>query len=212
MKPLVLTSLAALALTPGLAAAAPQPPPGAYAIDMAHASLNFRISHLGLSHYTARFTRIRAKLAFDPAKPQAQSITAVIDANSLQTNYPEPAKLNFDKQIEKEFLETAKFPTISFRSTKVEPTGPTTAKVQGELTLHGVTRPVTLEVSYNGGYPAGGFDPMGARVGFSAHGVIKRSAFGITYGLPPAGTTLGVGDEIEVAIEAEFTQPGAAKK
>src|ERR1700712_2630031 len=100
MKALALAALAALASTPGLAAAPqPSPPPGAYAVDMAHGSLNFRISHLGLSHYTARFTRMSAKLAFDPAHPQAQSVTADIDANSLQTNYPDPAKLNFDAQI-----------------------------------------------------------------------------------------------------------------
>jgi polyisoprenoid-binding protein YceI len=213
MKPLALAAFAALALTPALAtAAAPAkpPPPGPYSVDMSHASLNFRVSHLGLSHYTARFTKMKAKLAFDPAQPQAQSVTAVIDANSLQTNYPDPAKLNFDAQIEKEFLETSKFPTITFKSTKVDVTGPKTAKVAGDLTLRGVTKPVTLDVTYNGGYPAGGFDPMGSRIGFSGHGVIKRSDFGITYGLPPAGTNLGVGDEIDVTIEAEFTQPGPA--
>jgi polyisoprenoid-binding protein YceI len=213
MKRLVLT--AAVALAPSLAAAAAspaEPPPGAYSIDMAHASLNFRINHLGLSHYTARFTRMKATLTFDPAKPQAQSVTAVIDAKSLQTNYPEPGKLNFDKQVAGEFLEAAKFPTITFRSRKIETTGPKTAKVTGDLTLHGVTKPVTLEVTYNGGYPAGGFDPMGSRIGFSAHGVIHRSEFGVRYGLPPPGTTLGVGDEIDVAIEAEFTQLGPKAK
>jgi len=209
MKPLALASLAALALVPATAStAAPMPPPGPYSVDMAHASLNFRINHMGLSRYTARFTRMKARLVFDPAHPADQSVTATIDANSLQTNYPEPAKLNFDRQIEKEFLETAKFPTITFRSTKVTPTGPATAKVEGTLTLHGVTRPVTLEATYNGGYPAGGFDPSGSRVGFSAHGTIRRSEFGIAYGLPAPGTTMGVGDEIDVAIEAEFTQPG----
>ena len=215
MKPLALAALAALAVTPTAALAAPpqpQPPPGDYSLDPAHASLNFRISHLGLSRYTARFTKMQAKLAFDPAHPAAQSVTAVIDANSLQTNYPDPAKLNFDAQIERQFLDTAKYPQITFRSTKVEPTGPTTAKVAGDLTLHGVTKPVTLEASYNGGYPAGGFDPSGARIGFSAHGTIRRSDFGITFGLPAPGTNMGVGDEIEITIEAEFSQPGPPKR
>jgi polyisoprenoid-binding protein YceI len=216
MKPFALCALAAVA-APALATAATpaapaQPPPGAYAVDMSHASLNFRLSHMGLSRYTARFTRMTATLTFDPARPEAQSVTAVIDANSLQTNYPDPAKLNFDEKVAREFLDTAKFPTITFKSTKVQPTGPTTARVLGELTLHGVTKPVSLDVTYNGGYPAGGFDPMGSRIGFSAQGVIRRSEFGISYGLPPAGTTMGVGDDIEVTIEAEFTQPAAAKR
>lgn len=204
-----LAAAAALAATihPGRAAAAPisEAPAGAYRADMAHTSLNFRISHLGLSRFTARFTRLEAVVHFDPAHPEAQSVTATIDANSLQTNYPEPAKLNFDAQIEKEFLGADKFPQITFKSTKVEVTGERTARVTGDLTLHGVSKPVVLETSFNGGYKAGGMDPMGNRIGFSAHGVFKRSDFGLTAGLPPPGTSFGVGDEIEVAIEGEFT-------
>ncbi|WP_293900042.1 YceI family protein [Phenylobacterium sp.] len=192
------------------AAAAPQAPAdapaGEYTMDPAHTSLNFRIDHMGLSHYTARFTRLDGKLAFDPANPGAQSVTATIDAGSLQTNYPDPAKLNFDAQVETEFLETAKFPRITFRSTKVEPTGARTARITGDLTLHGVTRPVTLEATFNGGYKAGGMDPMGARIGVSAKGSFRRSEFGIAYGLPAPGTTMGVGDLIDVAIEGEFTK------
>jgi polyisoprenoid-binding protein YceI len=181
-------------------------PAGEYTMDPAHTSVNFRVSHLGLSHYTARFTKVDGKLQFDPAHPAAQSVTATIQADSLQTNYPDPAKLDFDSQVEKEFLEAGKFPTITFRSTNVEVTGPRTARVTGDFTLHGVTKPVTLEVTLNGGYKAGGMDPMGARIGFSAQGVIRRSDFGIAYGLPAPGTNFGVGDEIEVAIESEFTR------
>lgn len=192
------------------APAAPEPPAtadaGDYVMDLSHTSVNFRLSHIGLSNYTARFTRMDGKLAFDPANPAAQSVTATIDAHSLQTNYPDPAKLDFDAQVEKQFLEADKFPTITFASTKVEPTGPRTATITGDLTLHGVTRPITLEATYNGGYKAGQMDPSGARVGFSAHGAFNRSDFGIAYGLPAPGTTLGVGDRIDVAIETEFTK------
>jgi len=193
---------------PAAAAKAPasDAPAGEYTADPAHTSLNFRISHMGLSHYTARFTKVDAKLQFDPANPAGQSVAATIDANSLQTNYPDPAKLNFDAQLEKEFLETAKFPVITFKSTKVEPTGPATARITGDLTLHGVTKPVTLEATFNGGYKAGGMDPMGARIGFSGHGTFKRSDFGIAYGLPAPGSNFGVGDDIEVVIESEFTK------
>jgi polyisoprenoid-binding protein YceI len=190
------------------AGAAPltEAPAGDYRADPAHTSVNFRLSHLGLSHYTARFTKLTAVVHFDPAHPEQQSVEATIDATSLQTNYPDPTKLNFDAQVEKEFLETAKFPQIVFKSTKVEVTGERTARVTGELTLHGVTYPVVLETTFNGGYKAGGMDPMGNRIGFSAHGSFKRSDFGIKYGLPAPGTTFGVGDEIDLAIEGEFTK------
>jgi polyisoprenoid-binding protein YceI len=80
-------------------------------------------------------------------------------------------------------------------------------EISGTLTLHGVTRPIVLQGTYNGGY-AGmpEMDPH-ARVGFSAHGSFKRSEFGITFGVPAPGTTIGVGDLIDFSIEAEFTGP-----
>lgn len=184
-------------------------PAGTYAMDLAHTSINFRVSHMGLSRYTARFTRADGVLVFDPAQPAAQSITATIDAGSLQTNYPDPGKLDFDSQVEKEFLEAGKFPKITFRSTKVEVTGPRSARVTGDLTLHGVTRPVTLETTFNGGYKANGMDPLGNRIGFSARGAFRRSDFGVAYGVPAPGTTFGVGDEVDLAIETEFTMPAA---
>jgi polyisoprenoid-binding protein YceI len=194
---------------PGGAAPAQAPadaPPGEYTMDPAHSSVNFRISHLGLSHYTARFTKMDGKLVFDPANPAAQSVSATIDARSLQTNYPEPAKLDFDSKIENEFLGADKFPQIIFKSAKVEVTGPRTAKVTGDLTLHGVTKPVVLEATFNGGYKPNSMDPLGARIGFSAKATFKRSDFGLTAGIPAPGTTMGVGDDIDVAIETELTK------
>jgi len=190
------------------AAATPavQAPAGEYVMDPAHTSLNFRIGHMGLSHYTARFTKLDGRLQFDPAHPAAQSVVATIGADSVQTNYPDPKALDFDSQVEREFLDAKAHPVITFKSTKVEPTGPNTANVTGDLTFHGVTRPVTLATTFNGGYPPGGMDPMGARVGFSATGVVKRSQFGSTYGLPPPGSNMGVGDDVDVTIEAEFTR------
>lgn len=193
----------------GLAArAAPAPaasaPAGTYEMDLSHTSVIFRIDHIGLSAYTGRFTRVSGQLKFDPAQPAAQSVTAEIDATSLQTNYPEPAKLDFDAQIRKQFLAAETYPKITFRSTKVELTGPSTARITGDFTLHGVTKPVTLETTFNGGYPKGGMDPAAARIGFSAHGSFKRSDFGMKQFVPPPGTHFGVGDEIEVIIETEF--------
>lgn len=199
----------AAAAGPAEAQAPADAPAGQYFMDPAHTSINFRLSHMGLSHYTARFTKADGTLTFDPANPAAQSVSATIDATSLQTNYPDPAKLDFDAQVEKEFLDAAHFPTITFKSTKVEPTGPKTAKVTGDLTLHGVTKPVVLEATFNGGYKPNAMDPLGARVGFSAKGAFKRSDFGITFGIPAPGTTMGVGDDVEVIIETELTSKKA---
>ena len=188
------------------AAQAPaEAPAGQYKMDLSHTSVNFRISHMGLSFYTARFTKVDGVLDFDPANPAAQSVSATIDVRSFQTNYPDPKQLDFDAQIQNDFLGAAAHPQITFKSTKVEPTGPRTARVTGDLTLKGVTRPVVLETTFNGGYKPSAMDP-GSRVGFSARGKFKRSDFGLTAGLPAPGTTLGVGDEIEVIIESEFTK------
>ena len=83
-------------------------------------------------------------------------------------------------------------------------------EISGALTLHGVTRPIILTATYNAGYPGmPEMDPQ-ARVGFSAHGSFKRSDFGIAYGVPAPGTTMGVGDLIDFSIEAEFTGPPLA--
>jgi polyisoprenoid-binding protein YceI len=205
----------ALAAGPAVAAApaAPPPPAGGYFMDKAHTSVTFRVSHLGFSHYTASFRTVDGRLTFDPARPAAMKVEAAIAVPSLQLNAP-PAGFH-DQLMSKAWFDAAQFPTMTFRSTKVEPTGPHAAKVTGELTLHGVTKPVVLEVTYNGGYPPMQFDPGGARIGFSAHGVLKRSAFGISSGIPAPGSNMGVSDDVDVAIETEFSSkqvaPAAAK-
>ena len=175
-------------------------PAGTYKLDAAHTNVGFRISHLGFSHYTASFDKVAGTLQFDPANPSAMTVEATIDPKSLDLNAP-PAGFH-DAVTGKEFLDSALFPAITFKSTKVAVTGLKTADVTGDLTLHGVTKPVTLAVTFNGGWAANAFD--GARVGFSAKGVIKRSAFGMGMGLPAPGTNFGVGDNIEVTIETEF--------
>ncbi|WP_374575872.1 YceI family protein [Phenylobacterium sp.] len=193
-------------------AAQPQPPKsdapaGTYALDKAHGSIVFRVNHLGLSNYTARFTRFDAELKFDPADPAASSVTATIDPASIQTDYPFK-DVDFDAQLSgKDWLNAAQFPQMTFKSTSVTMTGPATADVTGDFSLHGVTRPVTLKATFNGGYAGNGMDPAGSRIGFSADGVLNRSEFGMGYGVPPKGSTFGVGDPVSFHIEAEFTRP-----
>jgi polyisoprenoid-binding protein YceI len=195
---------AAPAAMPPLAAA----PAGQYQLDKSHASLQLRVSHLGFSTYTTRFSRFDAELTFDPAKPTAARLVTTIDSASLEMDAAPAVCL--DIVLGPQFLDTAKFPKIVFRSARVRMTGKNSMEISGSLDLHGVTRPLVLTATYNGGY-AGmpNMDPH-ARIGFSAHGSLKRSEFAMTYGLPAPGTTMGVGDLVDISIEAEFTGPALA--
>ncbi|HTK36698.1 MAG TPA: YceI family protein [Caulobacteraceae bacterium] len=204
----VLAALAAIALAASAEAAsappAPALPAGVYTLDKAHGSLTFRVNHMGFSNYTARFGRFDARLTLDPAHPAAASVTATVDPKSLELNAPPPG---FEDELRgPHWLDAGKFPQMTFRSTRVVMTGKDTARIVGDFTLHGVTRPVTLEARFNGGYPGMAMDPH-ARVGFSAHGTLNRSEFGIAFGVPAPGSKMGVSDAVEVLIEAEFTGP-----
>ena len=171
----------------------------------AHASLLFRVSHLGFSTYTTRFSRFDAELTFDPGNIPASKVVTTIDASSLEMDAAPPRC--FDIVNGPQLLDTAKFPKIVFRSEKVRMTGAKSMEISGTLDLHGVTRPLVLTGTFNGGYAGTpNMDPH-ARVGFSAHGSLKRSDFGMTFGVPAPGTTMGVGDLIDISIEAEFTGP-----
>ena len=188
------------------AALAGKPPAGVYQLDKAHSKLLFRVSHMGFSHYMARFLHLDAQLQFDPRNLAATQLTATVDARSIETDYPDP-KYSFNGELQGEqWLNTAKFPEITFRTTRVEDLGNRAMRVHGELTLRGVTRPLVLDATYNGGYASHPFDPQ-ARIGFSAHGTLRRSEFGISGGIPQAGTNLGVGDSVEIVIESEFNGP-----
>ncbi len=180
-------------------------PAGTWTLDKAHASLAFHVSHLGFSNFTSRFSEFGATLELDPKNPSAARVTATIDPRSIEIYH---STLGTDLQGQKWF-DSAKFPQMTFRSLHVVPERANTAHIDGELTLHGVTRPVSLEAKFNGGYGKNPYDPAGARVGFSAHGALKRSQFGLVFGLPPAGTTFGVGDDVTFDIEAEFSHPNA---
>jgi len=192
---------------PVLPAATASVPAGAYTLDRAHASLIFRVNHLGFSNYTARFKRFDANLQFDPANLAASKVVASVDVDSLETDFPDPAKLDFNAVLKDSgWLDVARFPRMEFESRQIDVTGVNTLRIHGDLTLHGVTRPIVLEATFNGGYAGHPMDPN-ARIGFSAQGTLKRSEFGIAYGIPAPGTTMGVSDEVNVVIEAEFTGP-----
>jgi polyisoprenoid-binding protein YceI len=178
-------------------------PAGEYTLDPSHATLIFRVNHLGFSHFTSQFRKFDATLTLDPKHPERAQVTATIDPRSIEIVDP---ILAVDIQGP-QWFDSAKFPQMTFRSTKVELTGANTARITGELSLHGLTVPVSWDATFNGGYAANPFDPKGARVGFSAHGALKRSAFGLSYGIPAPGKTMGVSDDVDFTIEAEFNHP-----
>jgi len=184
------------------------PPAGEYHLEKSHASLILRVSHLGFSTYTTRFSRFDSQLSFDPNQIAASKVSTTIDADSFEMDGAPSMCLDIMKG--QQMLDTQKFPKILFKSEKVRMTGAKSMEITGAFTLHGVTRPMVLEATYNGGY-AGmpKMDPQ-ARVGFSAHGQFKRSDFGIKFGVPAPGTTMGVGDLVDFSIEAEFVGPPLA--
>jgi polyisoprenoid-binding protein YceI len=204
------SGLSQAAESPGPPVMAPMaaPPAGAYKLDKSHASLVLRANHMGFSTYTTRFSRFDADLTLDPRNLSASRVVTTIDASSFEMDAAPQMCLDIMKGPQ--MLDTAKFPQIVFKSEKVRMTGAKSMEISGTLTLHGVTRPTVLVATYNGGY-AGmpNMDPQ-ARVGFSARGSFRRSDFGIAYGVPAPGTTLGVGDLIDFSIEAEFTGPPLA--
>lgn len=180
-------------------------PAGQYVTDPAHSSLTFKVNHQGFSHYTARFDDFKATLTLDPAHPEAAALSVTIVPASLGLNAP--PKGFHDELMGKMFFDAKTYPGISFKSTKVVKTGEFTAKVTGDLTLHGVTKPVALDVTFNGGYPGlAGLDPN-ARIGFSAKGLLQRSDFGMGYGVPAAGSRLGVSDDVEFEVQTEMQGP-----
>lgn len=178
---------------------------GQYVTDPAHSSLTFKVNHLGFSHFTARFFTFKGVLDLDPAHPEAARLDVTIDPRSLTLN--DPPKGFHEEMMGAMFFDAKAYPVMAFKSTKVEKTGDFTARVTGDLTLHGVTRPIVMEVTFNGGYPGiAKLDPN-ARIGFSARGLLKRSDFGMGMGVPAAGSRLGVSDDVEFEVETEMQGP-----
>jgi len=182
----------AVAAPPAQAADLSKAEPGHYVLDKSHAKVVFSINHLGFSTYYGFFPDLSGTLDLDPAAPAKSTLSVTINVAGMVTTDPKlDAKLKSDT-----FFDTAKFPKATFKSTAIEVTGEGRGKLTGDLTLHGVTRPVTLDVTFNGA----GTPPMTQIyvVGFDAVGTLKRSDFGIKNFVPL------VGDEVTLRIGCEF--------
>src|SRR3569833_1976755 len=146
-----------------------------YQIDSAHSSVHFSVRHLMLSNVRGSFSGIKGAVKFDPAQPERSTVETEIGVSTISTNDEKR-----DAHLKSpDFFDSEKYPKITFRSTKVDKTGSNSYSVTGDLTIHGVTKPITIEVDE---VSEEGKDPWGnTRIGASAKAKIKRSDFGLTY-------------------------------
>lgn len=165
---------------------------GHFKLDKRHARIVFSTTHLGFSTYYGFFGDLDGKLDYDPKSPAASALEVSVNLNGVVTNDSE-----LDVNLKSaDYFDVAKFPVATFKSTKIEMTGAAKGKITGDLTLHGVTKPVVLDVTLN----RGGLHPMTQDyiLGFDAMGTLSRSDFGIKTLVPL------VGDQVKLAISCEF--------
>ena len=165
-----------------------------YDIDPTHTQVQFTYNHLGFSNITGRFDEVGGEFLFDAADPTKSSVSITIPVSSISTGVD---KLD-EHLLKADFFDATQFPTATFKSTGVTAAGEGKLAVAGDLTIHGVTRPVVLDVTINGI----GEHPMRKlpAAGFDASAKIKRSDFGVGAYVP------AVGDEVTIAITVEATK------
>ena len=169
---------------------------GEYVIDGAHSHVMFKIKHMTISSVTGRFEKFKGSFTFDPNHVDKSSGSVTVDVNSVNTDV-----VDRDNHLKSpEFFDAAKYPEMTFKSTKVIVKDKTHFQLAGNLTLHGVTRPITLDVEYGGT----AVDPWGnTRVAFSATGTLNRKDYGLTWNKLLETGGLLVGDEVTINIEVE---------
>jgi len=169
---------------------------GTYTADDHHSQVAWTVNHLGLSIFRGVIGSVAGTLTLDPANPSAASVSMTIPISGMTTTVPALT----EHLMKPDFFDAAAFPTATFKSTGVVVSG-TTARITGNLTLRGVTKSVVLDAHFVGA----GTNPLTKRVtvGFDATTSIKRSDFGILYGLP------GVNDQVDLQIAVAFERPAA---
>ena len=171
---------------------------GTWQIDPKHTAAQFSVKHLGVSTVRGAFSKVTGSVTHDPADPSKDSLEATIDASTVDTRL----EMRDNDLKSPHFFDVQKFPTITFKSKSVKGMGSGKLQMTGDLTMHGVTKEVVLDVD---GPSAPIKDPMGPgqRIGASASTKINRQDFGIV------GAPAVVGDEVTITIDAELTQAPA---
>lgn len=176
-------------------------PSGVYELDLTHASIVWKVSHLGLSNYVARFSDFESSIQYNPDNIEASVVTASINPMSIETAYPNASEKDFDSILatDEAWFNAGAFSSIDFVSTNIEMTSKSTAVMTGELTFLGVSKPVTLDVVFNGAMKRQPFSGK-PTMGFSASTVIDRTLWGMTKYAP------NIGADVTVMIEGEFAK------
>ncbi len=175
-----------------------------YDIDSAHSSLQFSVRHLMVSNVRGTFTGVKGTALYDPANPAGSNVEATVDVNTINTNDAQR-----DTHLKSpDFFDAARFPTITFRSTKVEKKADDEFTVTGDLTIHGVTKPVTLDVHEVSEQAK---DPWGnARIGASVKTKLKRSEFDLTWNAALEAGGVMIGDDVKLDFEIELVKAKSA--
>jgi polyisoprenoid-binding protein YceI len=196
-----------IAVTAGLAAALSLPAAAAtstWQIDPAHSAAQFAVKHLAISTVRGAFTSVKGTVQFDDKDITKSSVDVTIDVNSVDTRQPDR-----DKDLRSDhFFDAEHFPTITFKSKRVEQLSPGKLKITGDLTIHGITKEVVLDVD---GPTAPVKDPWGnQRMAINATTKINRQDFGVKWNATMDNGGVVVGDEVSITIDAEMI-PKAAK-
>lgn len=186
--------VAPLALVASLFAAPVLAAPEAYVLDPSHSQILFSYNHLGFSTSYGLFSGFDGKISYDAAAPADSSVEVAFPVKSMLTGW----QARFDHFMSPDFFDAADDEMVSFKSTAIEVTGEKTAKITGDLTLNGVTKPVTLDTTFYGAAKLPQQMGGGEGIGFEAKATIKRSEFGISNGIPL------VSDEVQLNIIAAF--------
>jgi polyisoprenoid-binding protein YceI len=183
-------AIAGLISAPALAL--PSAPKGTYALDPQHTQILFEIKHMGISTFFGRLTNVSGNINFDQSAPEQSTLTVQVDMHTIDTHVPE-----LDRTL-KSIFQADTYPFASFSATRVTRTSENTGVVAGNLTIANVSRPVNLNVTFNGGSGSG--EPMQPyRVGYDATATLKRSDFGLTRMIWSGF----VSDDVQLVIEAE---------
>ena len=192
--------LIAIGLTVSLGVSVASAQNATWQLDSAHSNAQFSVRHLGISNVQGEFTKVTGTVQVDDQDISKSSVTASIDVASIDTRAQ-----GRDNDLKSEhFFDVAKYPTLTFQSTKIWKTGEGTAKMTGNLTLHGVTKEVTFDVSG----PSKTIQAMGGtRRGASATTKINRQDFGLTYlsNKLPGGDEM-IGDDVTITLDIEMVQ------